>query len=181
MDKTPVCLAVLAHGQPEVLDESTKLRIERALELAYGLQWARVPVRILFMAGMGKNKVGETMAASMWQYARTAMKRKGFEVPLFANHKREEVWGTIREMGWANQLSRNIPDCRLVFITNKRHGRRVLIINFLFHHIEHCSVEESHDDPPPWWHEALAYLKIFACLLGLGGQAKTFRRKSYTD
>lgn len=180
MDKTPVCLAVLAHGQPEVLDESTRLRIEYALDLAYKLQWARVPVRILFMAGVGKNKTKETMATLMREYARTVMREESFEVPIFANHNREEVWGTIREMGWAQRLAQNIPDCRLVFVTNRRHGKRVLITNTLFHHIPRCSVEVSSDEPPPWWHEALAYLKLGACLFGLGGPAEAFRRKYYT-
>jgi hypothetical protein len=181
MDTSPVCIAVLAHGQSDaVLDGNTVMRINRALELAQAYQWARVPVRIVFMAGTGKQESEETMASTMWTYAQSVMKVRGVQIPIFANHKRKEVWGTIQEMSWIQRMVKDIPDCRLVFVTNERHGKRVLHTNDLIHQIPRCSVEASSDEPPPWWHEALAYLKLGVCLLGFGAPAEAFRRKYYT-
>lgn len=180
MDTGVVCIAVLAHGQADEIDPQSEERIKQAVQSARRYAGMRVPVVIVLMAGVGKVKSGETLATKMSRYTREVMGRSAVNVPVFSNHGRSEVWGTILEMQYAKGIAERQEWLRVEFVTNRRHGVRVLFTNALFTKIENCGVIESLDEPDPWWHEVLAYLKLGVCLLGLGGPAEAFRRKFYS-
>lgn len=148
------------HG--EIVGTNTQERCDRALDAARHIVKDGSSVTLVVSAGKGSRTYthhGNTVAELMREY----LSRRAPKVPILYNEDRMLVWGTKAELehalGLIDAAGADESDTISV-VTNRRHMRRVnIIIKWFFNGRK---VEEicSEDDPPPWWHEVLAYLKL---------------------
>lgn len=182
--RVPICIAVLGHGEATSVDWSTRLRIERALGRMKDLEAGVNPTAaLLFMAGVGCKKSNHTLAFRMHLYAVECAEKMGVcldDVEIIKNEYDPTVWGTLEEMTWGvTMIRRRFDSYRVEYVTNERHGARVMRTARILGHSP-PKIVVSDDSPSPRLHEALANVKLFAYTAGFYRPIQSFRRSFYS-
>ncbi len=176
-------VAVLAHGEADEADITTRQRIDAAVKRVHEIYDEGMSEPILvFMAGIGRQDSLFTLATYMLLYARECLRRRPAlaDVQIVYNCREHEVWGTILEMEWALKTIRaKCPSAEIEYVTNARHGARVTLVSRMLHRVP-CKITVSKDTPPPLWHETLAYLKVVAHVIGRHKKLESLRRRFYS-
>jgi hypothetical protein len=186
-------IVVMGYGQVgNELNWRTQERVGRALSRYAELRDEKKEVRsIIFTSGCGKGEEETTLAMQMEGFARDLLIMIDFTLTtpqgraiFITNRTNPEVWGTIQEMKWAYGKAKEIDSHPVLeFVTNARHGRRVLFTNKMLTKIPLIEVIRSYDPPSVLWHELLAYAKVILYTIGATKSIERIekvRRKHYS-
>lgn len=136
----------------------TRTRCDRAVRHVKSVASYDTAV-IVLSAGRDAYMDGQpTLAVQMREYIRRQLPHASF----LCNETDDHVWGSLQEIAYAYELiARRDTTPRIDFVTNSRHMRRIIrIILVWFPNISACRVYST-EKPPPWWHECMAYGKLF--------------------
>ncbi len=156
------CVVVLGHGpkSPE-LDKHCRIRLSRAL--AAVCDFLQMGKKVVLILPTGSHlDAGETMATQMYDHliqigGEWLMKP---EIQVIINRTERRVWSTRLEMQYAQRVTERLEgEVHYHFVTNEVHAIRVICTNDLIG-LPNCLLILSNDDPPPRFHEALAYIKL---------------------
>lgn len=176
-------IAVFGQGEANAVSFKSQLRIEAAVTRYLELESAGISVSALvFMAGVGRDSSRLTLATRMAYCAREYLEKMGVtkKVRLVYNRDERSVWGTIREMQWAQkEVSSRFPDAEIKYVTNERHGERVIKIAEMLRHPQ-PRIVTSDDEPPPVYHEMFANWSLTAHKWGFHRPVQFFRRTVYS-
>lgn len=153
-----------------------KLRCRTALYEAWELRRSS-NVEVVLACGPGRERrriTGPTMAVMMCDYLTRAQP----ELPILVNRHSPKVWGTLQEMRWIITTTQKTYgyDFSFVFVSAKRHDKRILYILRHFFPEVNARVVTSHDAVIPLYHEwILGYPKLVAARLGFEDMVEKIR------
>ena len=162
----------------QLLVPYTKFRCDRALKEVLRLEGLGNTVVLAMAPGSEASRtIGLTMAAMMGRYFLDGHEDIPPDVSLMVNRDDREVWGTLAEMRWVFDAFPSDSDVKFVFVTDRRHGIRVMLIARWFFVGRKVRVVVSDDPASSLFHEVLGYAKLLAVKVGFERQAEWLSRQ----
>ena len=157
---------------------NTKLRCDKTLEESKRLRDLGKAVVLAMAPGREASRIeGLTMGAMMGQYFLDGHEDIPPDIPLMVNRDDREVWSTLAEMRWVFDAFPSDSDVKFVFVTDRRHGIRVMLIARWFFVGRKVRVVVSDDPASSLFHEVLGYAKLLAVKVGFERQAEWLSRQ----